>query len=155
MSSRRNQSRTPAQEAAYATLYGYLSDPSMPWGNIRAIAMELLDVDADTLDSLLDAATLASLRTAALKARRSNYQAELTEVDLALFARARGGDLDAIKLVYQRFEGWVPITHTQSTSTINQETRLDAAYHLSPEIESLLRVNVEERGPYSKKGGGD
>ena len=42
----------------------------------------------------------------ALELRRQRYSKEMKDIDLALLDRAKGGDVPAIKLSYQRFEGW-------------------------------------------------
>ncbi len=40
--------------------------------------------------------------------RRRLYSREIIELDKALLKKAKGGDVRAIEIGYQRFDGWVP-----------------------------------------------
>jgi hypothetical protein len=49
---------------------------------------------------------LYDIEQQALDNRRKKYASQLAKIDKALFQRALEGDPQAIKLCYQRFEGW-------------------------------------------------
>ncbi len=50
---------------------------------------------------------LCDIEKEALDIRRTKYAYKLAITDKALFDKAKEGDVAAIRLVYQRFEGWV------------------------------------------------
>lgn len=72
---------------------------------------------------------LCEIEREALEIRRKKYNPEIAKVDRALLKKAREGDTQAAKLIYQRFEGWSEKQireHTGSVSAnINELTRED------------------------------
>jgi len=59
-----------------------------------------------------------------LKNARKKYAREFLEVDAAMFQQAKGGNVEAAKTVYQKYEGWSP---KQTNENINR----------NPEVEGL------------------
>ncbi len=61
-----------------------------------------------SLWGLFDPQELDALEEEILAMRRERLAADLGRVDAALFKRAAEGDVAAVRLVYERFEGWKP-----------------------------------------------
>jgi len=109
----------------------YLSDPGNPWISRNAYAAEVLGyAQPKTLWKVFTPSELEEIEAEALVERRKRISPILARVDQALFAKAQDGDLDAIKLVYQRFEAW------SEKKTVNHEGKV--LFGASPEFQELV-----------------
>lgn len=65
-----------------------------------------------------------------LRDHRAKYARHFPKIDLALIRRAQKGDVKAIELSYQRFEGW------------SQKHSVDISSHRENKFESLMNVDL-------------
>lgn len=85
----------------------YLSNPSNTPCDRSTIAIKVLKFKGtQALYKVFTPAELSELERQGLETRRTKYSPEIAEVDAGLLRRAKEGDPQAAKLVYQRFEGW-------------------------------------------------
>ena len=96
-----------AKERNTIKLLEYLGDPNNKILTKTELALTVLGYKR--MESLYNCFTvdeLSEIETQALELRRKRYSPQLMEIDKALIKAAKGGDSHAIKLCYQRFEGW-------------------------------------------------
>jgi len=86
-----------------------LSDPDTPPLS-RGELVRVLGKDPSNFYKMFPAVELDQLYRDALKLRRERMAAQSGIVDAALLAAVKSGDVQAIKLYYQRHEGWAPTT---------------------------------------------
>lgn len=89
-----------------AKLVEYLSDPENPSLTREEYAKNLLGIARNTLYKHFSPETLAEIEAEGLGLRRARCAGTSANVDRALVNRALAGDVGAIKLYYQRIEGW-------------------------------------------------
>ena len=94
-----------AKERHQRTMVEYLSDPNNPFPTREALA-EVCGISRVTMYSHFKPAELTLLEKEALALRRTMYAPDLSKVDAALLREAELGNPQAVKLAYQRFEGW-------------------------------------------------
>lgn len=88
-------------------LLEYLANPQNPFLNRTELATKVLNYKTVTaLYYHITSAEIKDIEIEAMEMRRTAYITRLSKVDDALFDKAYEGDVNAIKLVYQRFEGW-------------------------------------------------
>ena len=73
--------------------------------------------------------------------RRRLYSREIIELDKALLKKAKSGDVRAIEIGYQRFDGWVP---TQGFN-VNKDTPDSEIEAEMRKIQEKLRTNHGSR----------
>ncbi len=83
----------------------FLADPETVYENRLQLA-ELLKCSKKHLYKTFPTEEISAIEQEALKMRRERFAAELSQIDSALLNRALTGDVAAIKLAYQKFEGW-------------------------------------------------
>lgn len=85
----------------------YLADPRNEWLGRVQIARKLLGyTSANSMYAIHSPREIQEIELEAIDMRRTAYISKLSRVDDALFEKAYTGDVQAIKLVYQRFENW-------------------------------------------------
>ncbi len=88
----------------------HLASPDNDFCTNRSQLAECIGISRQRLYELFSAAELAEIEAEALDVRRKKYTGILAKVDTALLDKASSGDVQAIKLCYQRFEGWTEKT---------------------------------------------
>ncbi len=86
-----------------------LADPAQEIPTRAELAV-LLGISRKTLYENFNSDDLAALYKEAMAIRRARITEKSAEVDEALVRLALAGDVQAIKLFYQRHEGWAPAT---------------------------------------------
>ena len=94
-----------AKERYRARLLEHLANPENEIPNREGMA-SICRIKRNTLYLHFSPGDLSEIEKEALEIRRKTYSSMIASVDKALFKAAEGGDVQAIKLVYQRFEGW-------------------------------------------------
>lgn len=97
--------KTTAKEKHKAKLIEYLADPENEIPK-RAKYPEILGISDAALYQFFRSPELSEIEAESNEIRRKRLGRTLMEVDRALKERAISGDPQAIKLLYQRFEGW-------------------------------------------------
>ncbi|MDD4648812.1 MAG: hypothetical protein PHO79_02150 [Desulfoplanes sp.] len=92
------------------TLIEYLSDPGNEWPTKEKMSLDVLGMESKIyVNKTWPAAEFQKeIAGPALALRRARYAPKLSRVDQALFEQAQEGNVQAIKLVYERFENWKP-----------------------------------------------
>lgn len=99
--------RVVGKQAKKARILDYLSNPENPWIDRQTLATEVLGYrKAQSLWNLIPSAELNQIEQEALELRRKRCAHISARVDQALLEKALSGNVQAIKLYYQRFEGW-------------------------------------------------
>lgn len=90
------------------TLIRFLSNPANEWPTKEQMSLKVLGMQSKIYvnKTWSPAEFQTDIAAPALKLRRSRYAAQLSRVDQALFEQAEAGNIQAAKLIYQRFEGW-------------------------------------------------
>jgi len=97
----------PAKTKHRTKLLEYLSDPNNEFPTREYMSLYVLGFShRQTVNKVFTPKELHEIEQEALENRRRKYASVLAKVDNALLERAQQGDPQAIKLVYQRFEGW-------------------------------------------------
>lgn len=99
-----------AKQIHEEALIQYLASPDNPWLTKERLSLEVLGMTDKIYVSKRWKASEFQERIAgpALMLRRGRYASRLSKVDDALLSKAEGGDVQACKLAYERFEGWKP-----------------------------------------------
>jgi len=100
-------------------LLDYMADPDNPPLNRSKLAELVLKVNRKTLYKTFTPADLAEIEAEGLSLRRARLSTTSAQVDASLVRQALDGDVSAIKLYYQRFEGF------SEKSTVAVEPSLD------------------------------
>ena len=88
-------------------LKAYLGDPSNEWLPRKRLSTDVLGFKQDNqIHKVFTPDELNEIEWAALELRRQKYSKLVSLVDMALLKKAAEGDVQAAKLVYQRFENW-------------------------------------------------
>ena len=97
-----------AKQTALVKLLEWLGNPDNDFGKMRGdLSVDVLGYkDPKQINILFTAAELKEIYRDALDIRRKAYAPGLASADKALITKANDGDVAAIKLCYQRFEGW-------------------------------------------------
>lgn len=97
----------PAKERHRETLLNYLVNPVNDWPTRTVMSTVVLGFKhQEHLYNTFTASEIDDIEAEALDLRRRKYAGELSSVDKALIEKAKTGDAQACKLVYQKFEGW-------------------------------------------------
>ena len=84
-----------------------MSDPNNEMPTREAMSKEILGFkQRQQINKVFSVEELHEIEQEALENRRRKYASIIAKVDNALMERAQQGDPQAIKLVYQKFEGW-------------------------------------------------
>jgi len=90
-------------------LIEYLSDPNSKPLTRGQLSTKILGFKNEiSIHGCFTKSELVEIEWKALDARRRQYAGSISEIDKSLIKRAKSGDSNAIKLAYQRFEGWAP-----------------------------------------------
>lgn len=96
-----------SKERHASNLLEYLSNPENEFLSRREYAKKVLGYKRPhSIYGTFSPDELYDIEQQALDKRRKKYASQLAKIDGALFQRALDGDPQAIKLCYQRFEGW-------------------------------------------------
>jgi hypothetical protein len=118
-------------------LIEHLGNPENEFCN-RTMMAKICGIGVPTFYSHFRPVELTEIEAEALGIRRGKYAPELAKIDKALIDRALEGDSRAIKLAYERFEGWQ-----------GQSTKVE----LSGEIRTVLEgVSPELQAMFEKAG---
>lgn len=104
--------RTNLKRRYRAMLMQFIRDGNSKTMSLVQAAEKVLGWDRRELPKWFTSNELDQLKWEALAAKRQKYAPFMRDVDKALLKRAMGGSVSAIKLSYQRFEGWIPETKT-------------------------------------------
>jgi len=105
-----------AKERNKDKLLEYLTNPENEFRNRTFLATEVLGYKKrQSLTNCFTSAELDQIEAEALEIRRSKYSSDLAKIDASLLKAAKGGDTAAIKLAYQKFEGWKEVTRKELT----------------------------------------
>ena len=86
----------------------YLGNPENAFPSRVFLSTDVLGYkNEQQIHQLFNYDELHEIDREALDIRRKRYGAQLSRVDDALLRQAKAGDVSAIKLAYQRLEGWV------------------------------------------------
>lgn len=103
-------------------LVKYLSNPNNKPLTRKGLAVEVLGHKNEVgLYNLFSSAELYEIDAEALDIKRTRYSSALSKIDTRLIKEAAGGNVNAIKLAYQRFENWAP----------SKELKLNADMHVN------------------------
>lgn len=61
-----------------------------------------------------------------LEGKRQHYAQKIGEVDVSLFKKAKAGDVRAIELAYERFDGWIPTSKTIAENSTDSDLQKEA-----------------------------
>lgn len=67
-------------------------------------------------------------------ARRKLYSHQVLKIDSAMLKAAEAGDVAAAKVMYERFDGWVPMTAVKNLKSETDEELLAEAAKIKQEI---------------------
>lgn len=96
-----------AKEKHAFKLLEYLGNPANVWPDRETLAIEVLGFkNRESLYNTFLASELNEIEKEALEVRRTKYAPALANADLALIKEAVDGNVQAIKLMYQKIEGW-------------------------------------------------
>jgi len=105
----RQAGRESAKDVARMKLVDYLSDPNNKRLSREKLATDILGyAHGCAIYKLFTAVELNEIEFEALETKRKRYAGHLSKIDDGLIRRAEKGDVNAVKLAYQRFENWSP-----------------------------------------------
>jgi hypothetical protein len=84
----------------------YLTNPENEWPTRSNLALAMGYASYSSLNRAFNPEALDEIENEARHIRITRYKDKLSKVDLALAKKAQEGDTAAIKLAYQRFEGF-------------------------------------------------
>ncbi len=88
-------------------LIEYLANPENEWPSKEKLSQEVLGKKYNYINRTWSPGEFQELiAEPALRLRRGRYAKDLAEVDRTLLRKAKEGNVQAAKLIYQRFEGW-------------------------------------------------
>jgi hypothetical protein len=97
-----------AKERAKLKILEYLGNPENEFPTRTDLALKVCGFkDKHYLYRVFTPAELAQLEREGLEIRRSKYARFMAFMDHVLLRQANKGDVAAIKLAYQKFEGWL------------------------------------------------
>lgn len=108
-----------AKERHKLKLLDYLSNPDNPFPNREQMASEVLGLRKQTFYYHFSVDEIADMEAEALANRRKKYAPHIVEIDRALMKKAKEGDPAAVKLVYQRIEGWSEKHINENIGSVN------------------------------------
>ena len=98
---------TSTQERHKAKLLIYLGNPENEWLTRMKLSTEVLGFSQENqIHKVFSPDEIHEIEMEALELRRKKYSRLVNLVDMALLKRAAEGDVQAARLIYQRFEGW-------------------------------------------------
>lgn len=109
----RNVNKKPmsAKMRHRANILNYLGNPENTWIGWAQINDDVLSFkDCKRVYKIFRAEERREIEFEALNLRRKNSAVSLAKADEALAKRSADGDPTAIKLLYQKIEGWAPKT---------------------------------------------
>jgi hypothetical protein len=108
-----------AADVARQKILEYASNPENPILNRTALATQICGYKCvQNLYSIFTVDELCEIDLEALTMRRKRYAASFARIDEALRKKAEEGDPTAIKLAYQRLEGWSEKQQIEQTTKI-------------------------------------
>lgn len=112
----RPRKSTPTKQKYKSMILEYLGNIDNDPPTRDELADKALKISRTTLYNHFSPGELAELEADGLAIRRARYAGKSAAIDSALVARALKGDVRAIRLYYERIEGWSP----KSTLAIEQ-----------------------------------
>ena len=98
---------TPTQERHREKILIYLGNPENEWLTRMKLSTEVLGFSQENqIHKVFSPDDIHEIEMEALELRRKKYSRLVNLVDMALLKKAADGDVQAAKLVYQRFENW-------------------------------------------------
>jgi len=97
---------TPTKERHRFKLIDYLSNLENEWPGRSSFGPIILGITDRALRKHFSPYELNDIEYEALELRRKQYSRLFVKADKALAEQIEKGDTQAIKLMYQRFEGW-------------------------------------------------
>lgn len=94
-----------AKEKHRLKLIEHLGEPSNDFPNREGLAL-VCGISKVTLYAHFTPEELTQIEKEGLELRRTKYTVPLSKADKALMKEAEDGNVQAIKLAYQRFENW-------------------------------------------------
>jgi len=94
-----------AKERHKSKILDYIGNPDNNVPNRQGLA-SAIGISVKTLYMHFTIEEMAELEAEGLRLRRLKYAPHLAKLDMTLVNKANEGDVQAIKLAYQRFEGW-------------------------------------------------
>jgi len=94
-----------AKERHKSKILDYIGNPDNNVPNRQGLA-SAIGISVKTLYMHFTIEEMAELEAEGLRLRRLKYAPHLATLDMTLVNKANEGDVQAIKLAYQRFEGW-------------------------------------------------
>jgi hypothetical protein len=118
--------RMTAKEKNTEKLLIYLSDPNNEWLTKEKLSTEVLGMkDSVYVNKMWSPAEFDfEIAGPALEARRGRMARYSMKIDRTLVDKALEGDVQAIKLYYQRLENWTPAKKTELVGKIDGQLTL-------------------------------
>lgn len=118
-------------------LIEYCGNPQNPFPNRDVMSVDVLGFKhKSTIYKRFTPAELTEIEKEALEIRRTKYAADLARVDSGQLKKAAEGDAAAAKLVYQRFEKWVPVTGSEQSGPGGGA--IPVSITLAPEVAAII-----------------
>lgn len=113
-----------AKETHRVNLLEFLGNPENPFPNRSFIAVTVLGLsNSQSLYAVFSVAEIEEIEREGLELRRQKYAPLIAKADTALLKEAEEGNVPAIKLAYQRFEGWSEKHAIEVSNTVVKITR--------------------------------
>ena len=140
------------KEENKAKLLDYLGNPKNQYLSRDRLGLEVLGyAQGSSIYLHFTPDELCQIEAEALEIRRKKYSPELSKADKALLKRAAKGDPAAVKLAYQRFEGWSEKQELRVTGLDEIQIRA-LTLMTSPEwVEQFMQKCAELKGQAPKK----
>ena len=125
-----------AKDRHKVILLEWLGDPENEWLRRKELSTHVLGFSkGQQIHNVFSAAELNEIENEALELRRSKYSGKIAEVDSKLFEKAISGDHDAIKLVYEKFDGLIKRIHLKAD--VNSKSTMEAGSGLLKVLSAL------------------
>jgi hypothetical protein len=139
------------KEQRRVTILNYLMNPDNEWPTRQEISTVLLGCkQPNQIYKTFSIDELREIELEALKLRRNRYTKKLSAVDQALFTKAIEGDVSAIRLCYQRFEGWSEKVQNVLTGPGGSAIKITNCPPDTDSIESWLEAKARIDAEYTR-----
>jgi len=112
---------SPAKSKLRHEIIEYLSNPSNTFVTSISGIAKILDKPASSVSNHFNAEQFAELCGDALRSRRNRYTKQSEALDQALYKKAKSGDVGALKLFFQMYEGFGERTFNESKYVVVAE----------------------------------
>ena len=126
-------------------LVQYLGDPENEWPS-RTKYKDILGISEPNLYHHFPPVALTEIEAEAQELRRASLAHKFSLIDNALISKAMTGDVQAIKLAYQRLEGW----SERSTQEIQAHVSNDihAPSQISADVKAMM-IRITGADPFA------